>query len=91
MRLRIGIGMARMSTLCHKRVFLASYIIYGNALVACGKWRVILDCRLSVADRGLWHMCQSAIENRQLIAGLGKRGYHAGMCRLSLTQHALLL
>jgi hypothetical protein len=34
MRLRIGIGMARMSTLCHKSLSLASYIIYGNALVA---------------------------------------------------------
>jgi hypothetical protein len=32
MRLRIGIGMARMSTLCHKSLSLASYIIYGNAL-----------------------------------------------------------
>jgi hypothetical protein len=33
MRLRIGIGMARMSTLCHKSRQFASYIIYGNALV----------------------------------------------------------
>jgi hypothetical protein len=32
MRLRIGIGMARMSTLCHKSLLLTSYIIYGNAL-----------------------------------------------------------
>jgi len=32
MRLRIGIGMARMSTLCHKSPLYASYIIYGNAL-----------------------------------------------------------
>jgi hypothetical protein len=32
MRLRIGIGMARMSILCHKNSPLASYIIYGNAL-----------------------------------------------------------
>ena len=32
MRLRIGIGMARMSTLCHKRSSLASYSIYVNAL-----------------------------------------------------------
>jgi len=30
--LRIGIGMARMSTLCHKSLSLASYIVYGNAL-----------------------------------------------------------
>jgi hypothetical protein len=34
MRLRIGIGMARMSTLCHKIPSFTSYIIYGNALVA---------------------------------------------------------
>ena len=34
MRLRIGIGMARMSTLCHKSLLFASYIIYGNALAA---------------------------------------------------------
>src|ERR1017187_3913775 len=33
MRLRIGIGMARMSTLCHKRSSHASYMIYVNALV----------------------------------------------------------
>jgi hypothetical protein len=33
MRLRIGIGMARMSTLCHKSPLSASYIIYGNAVV----------------------------------------------------------
>src|ERR1035438_3994639 len=32
MRLRIGIGMARMSTLCHKRSSHASYMIYVNAL-----------------------------------------------------------
>jgi len=32
MRLRIGIGMARMSILCHRSSSLASYIIYGNAL-----------------------------------------------------------
>jgi hypothetical protein len=32
MRLRIGIGMARMDTLCHASAFLSSYIIYGNAL-----------------------------------------------------------
>src|SRR5689334_2460017 len=33
MRLRIGIGMARMSALCHRTALLASYIIYGSALV----------------------------------------------------------
>src|ERR1039458_4740853 len=33
MRLRIGIGMARMSTLCHKRSSHASYMIYVNALM----------------------------------------------------------
>jgi tetratricopeptide (TPR) repeat protein len=33
MRLRIGIGMARMNRLCHKSPLAASYIIYGNALV----------------------------------------------------------
>ncbi len=32
MRLRIGIGMARMGTLCHASPPLSSYIIYGNAL-----------------------------------------------------------
>jgi hypothetical protein len=32
--LRIGIGMARMSTLCHKIPSFTSYIIYGNALVS---------------------------------------------------------
>ena len=32
MRLRIGIGMARMSILCHRRSSSASFIIYGNAL-----------------------------------------------------------
>ena len=32
MRLRIGIGMARMNRLCHKSPLAASYIIYGNAL-----------------------------------------------------------
>jgi hypothetical protein len=32
MRLRRGIGMARMSTLCHRSPLFASYIIYGNAL-----------------------------------------------------------
>src|ERR1700719_4266931 len=33
MRLRIGIGMARMGPLCHKHGPFASYMIYGNALV----------------------------------------------------------
>src|SRR6266851_9782987 len=32
MRLRIGIGMARMGILCHMLSSLSSYIIYGNAL-----------------------------------------------------------
>jgi len=34
MRLRIGIGMARMNRLCHKSPLAASYIIYGNALAS---------------------------------------------------------
>jgi len=32
--LRSGTGIALMSTLCHKRLHFASYIIYGNALMA---------------------------------------------------------
>src|SRR6266851_3091307 len=34
MRLRIGIGMARMGILCHMLSSLSSYIIYGNALTS---------------------------------------------------------
>jgi Tol biopolymer transport system component len=41
MRLRIGIGMARMSILCHKNSPLASYIIYGNALVWPANDRIV--------------------------------------------------
>jgi len=38
MRLRIGIGMARMSTLCHKSLLFASYIINGNTLNNVAHW-----------------------------------------------------
>src|ERR1039458_9204126 len=50
MRLRIGIGMARMSTLCHKRSSHASYMIYVNALVGelCCFVRMVRDGSASI-------------------------------------------
>ena len=49
MRLRIGMGMARMSTLCHDGSRLSSYIIYGNAL-ADKKWEGSLFWTARSAD-----------------------------------------
>src|ERR1035438_6079662 len=46
MRLRIGIGMARMSTLCHKRSSHASYMIYVNALMSRPPVLTSLCCKL---------------------------------------------
>src|ERR1035438_3654464 len=56
MRLRIGIGMARMSTLCHKRSSHASYMIYVNALMK-------IKGMVEAGGGGLFQ----GIENRQLI------------------------
>jgi hypothetical protein len=71
MRLRIGIGMARMSTLCHKSPLYASYIIYGNALATRGSTAAGRIHGIAVSPPDL----QKGFVGANLVVALrGKRG-----------------
>jgi len=75
MRLRIEIGMARMTTLCHKSPPLASYINYGNALAGrCRNEAEVMLYTSLFTIRSRIPYCLKRLRSRKSIfAGLSAR------------------